>query len=52
MKRLRPGGAPPGLQRFAFEIDGVPPGEGYQGALITLTAVAPGRAIEVTTRLD
>lgn len=45
-------GAPPGLRRFAFELDGAPPGESYRGALITLTAVAPGRAIEVKTRLD
>ena len=25
-------GAPPGLQRFAFELDGAPSGESYQGA--------------------
>lgn len=41
-----------GVRRFAFELDGAPPGESYRGALVTLTAVAPGRAIEVTTRLD
>jgi DsbC/DsbD-like thiol-disulfide interchange protein len=41
-----------GLQRFVFELDGAPSGERYQGALLTLTAVAPGRAIEVATRLD
>jgi DsbC/DsbD-like thiol-disulfide interchange protein len=46
------GGGPSGLKRFAFELDGAPPGESYRGALITLTAVASGRAIEVTTRLD
>jgi DsbC/DsbD-like thiol-disulfide interchange protein len=45
-------GAPPGMQRFAFDLDGVPSGERYEGAMLTLTAVAPGRAIEVTTRLD
>jgi DsbC/DsbD-like thiol-disulfide interchange protein len=45
-------GAPAGLQRFVFELDGAPTGEKYQGALLTLTAVAPGRAIEVATRLD
>ena len=45
-------GAPPGLQRFVFELDGAPSGESYQGALLTLTAVTPGRSIEVTTRLD
>ena len=35
-------GAPAGLQRFAFELDGAPPGRRYQGALVTLTAVAGG----------
>ena len=45
-------GAPPGVRRFAFELDGAPTGESYQGAPITLTAVTAGRAIEVTTRLD
>ena len=45
-------GAPAGQQRFVFELDGAPTGERYQGAMLTLTAVAPGRAIEVTTRLD
>src|SRR5205814_1901066 len=29
-------GAPPGLQRFAFDLDGAPPGAEYRGALITL----------------
>ena len=37
-------GAPAGSQRFAFDLDGAPTGEKYQGALLTLTAVAPGRA--------
>jgi len=45
-------GAPPGLQRFVFDLDGAPTGDSYRGALLTLTAVAPGRAIEVSTRLD
>ena len=45
-------GAPAGLQRFVFELDGAPTGEKYQGALLTLTAVVPGRSIEVVTRLD
>ncbi len=45
-------GAPAGLQRFVFDLDGAPTGEKYQGALLTLTAVAPGRSIEVVTRLD
>ena len=45
-------GAPAGVQRFAFELDGAPPGARYEGAAITLTAVAGDAAIEVTTHLD
>ncbi len=45
-------GAPAGLQRFAFEIDGLPPGASAKGALITLTAIAGDRAIETKTHLD
>jgi DsbC/DsbD-like thiol-disulfide interchange protein len=45
-------GAPKGLRRFVFDLDGAPKGTAYRGALLTLTAVAPGRAIEVSSRLD
>ena len=45
-------GAPAGLQRFAFELDGAPSGVPYQEASIALTAVAGNAAIEVVTRLD
>src|SRR5215813_6152695 len=45
-------GAPAGLQRFAFDLDGAPPGATYDGARIALTAVAGDSAIEVTVRLD
>jgi len=45
-------GAPAGLRRFAFELDGAPPGAKYEGAAITLTAVAGEQAIEVATHLD
>ncbi len=45
-------GAPAGLQRFVFELDGAPPGASYGRLLLTLTAVGAGEAIEVTTRLD
>jgi DsbC/DsbD-like thiol-disulfide interchange protein len=41
-----------GLQRFAFELDGLPPGEKAEGATLKLTAVAGGKAIEVAFRLD
>jgi len=42
-------GAPAGLQRFAFELDGVPPGAMEEGATLRLTAIAEDRAIEVVT---
>jgi DsbC/DsbD-like thiol-disulfide interchange protein len=45
-------GAPAGLQRFAFELDGAPPGQGYDGIAITLTASTGSSAIEAVTRLD
>lgn len=45
-------GAPAGLQRFAFAIDGVPPGVRPDGAMLRLTAVAGADAIEAEYRLD
>jgi DsbC/DsbD-like thiol-disulfide interchange protein len=45
-------GAPAGLQRFAFELDGLPPGEQASGAMLRLTAVAGDKAIEAGFRLD
>jgi DsbC/DsbD-like thiol-disulfide interchange protein len=45
-------GAPAGQQRFAFELDGLPPGEKADGASLRLTAVAGGKAVEVGFRLD
>jgi DsbC/DsbD-like thiol-disulfide interchange protein len=45
-------GAPAGLRRFAFELDGAPPGAKYDGVPITLTAVAGNSAIEVVAHLD
>jgi hypothetical protein len=46
------GGALPGHKRFAFELDGLPPGASDRGAPITLTAATPQHAIEVVIRLD
>ena len=46
------GGAPTGQQRFAFELDGLPPNTKPDGAILTLTAVSGERAIEVPYRLD
>jgi hypothetical protein len=45
-------GAPAGLQRFAFALDGLPPGASPKGAELKLTAVAGVDAIETTYRLD
>lgn len=45
-------GAPAGLQRFAFALDGLPPGASDKGAAIRVTAVAGSEAIETTFRLD
>ena len=45
-------GAPAGQQRFAFELDGLPPHTKADGATLTLTAVAGEQAIEVPYRLD
>ena len=40
-------GAPAGQQRFAFELDGLPPNAKPDGATLMLTAVSGGQAIEV-----
>jgi len=45
-------GAPAGMQRFTFELDGLPPNTKPDGATLLLTAVAGERAIEVPYRLD
>ena len=45
-------GAPEGIHRFSFALDGLPPGASADGATLTLTAVAGERAIEVKARLD
>jgi DsbC/DsbD-like thiol-disulfide interchange protein len=45
-------GAPAGLQRFAFVLDGIPPGGRADGALLTFTLVSPSGAVEVATHLD
>lgn len=43
---------PNGTRRFAFDVDGVPPGSDIAGAQIRLTLIAGEDAIEVTTHLD
>jgi len=46
------GAAAGGRQRFALDLDGAPPGAKYEGAVITITAVAGNDAIEVPAPLD
>lgn len=41
-------GTEPGVRRFAFKLDGLPPG----GAALTLTATSPEDAIEVIAHID
>jgi DsbC/DsbD-like thiol-disulfide interchange protein len=45
-------GAPDGIKRFTFDLDGAPPDTKYDGATVTLTAVGDQGAIEVAIRLD
>lgn len=47
-----PAGGAPGMRRFTFVLDGLPPGAHAEGAMLTLTAVSPNDAIEVEARLD
>jgi DsbC/DsbD-like thiol-disulfide interchange protein len=43
---------PPGLQRFAFALDGVPPGTNPEGAALRLTLVGGDRAYEFNVNLQ
>ena len=45
-------GAPAGMHRFVFELDGLPPGGKAAEATLRLTATAGDKAIEATTHLD
>jgi DsbC/DsbD-like thiol-disulfide interchange protein len=40
-----------GVQRFAFDLDGLPPGASPDGAILKLTVAGPGAAYEVNTPL-
>jgi DsbC/DsbD-like thiol-disulfide interchange protein len=44
--------SPPGVKRFAFQLDGVPPGENPEGAALKFTLVGGGRAYEFNINLD
>jgi DsbC/DsbD-like thiol-disulfide interchange protein len=43
---------PPGVKRFAFELDGVPPGVNPDGAALKFTLVGGDRAYEFNINLD
>jgi DsbC/DsbD-like thiol-disulfide interchange protein len=44
--------SPPGVKRFAFELDGVPPGVNPEGAALKLTLVGGDRAYEFNINLN
>jgi DsbC/DsbD-like thiol-disulfide interchange protein len=44
--------APPGVKRFAFELDGVPPGTSLEGAALKLTLVGGERSYEFNINLE
>jgi DsbC/DsbD-like thiol-disulfide interchange protein len=43
---------PPGIKRFSFELDGVPPGVNPDGAALKLTLVGGDRSYEFNVNLD
>jgi DsbC/DsbD-like thiol-disulfide interchange protein len=43
---------PPGVKRFAFELDGLPPGASPEGAALKLTLVGGDRAYEFNVSLN
>ena len=43
--------SPPGVKRFAFELDGMPPGTNPEGAALKLTLVGGDRAYEFNINL-
>ncbi len=44
--------SPPGVKRFAFDLDGMPPGTDPQGAALKLTLVGGDRSYEFNINLD
>src|ERR1700752_3140595 len=49
-KLVEPG--PPGVKRFSFELDGLPPGVSPEGAALKLTLVGGDRAYEFNVNLN
>jgi len=44
--------APPGIKRFGFELDGLPPGASADGAALKLTLIGGDRAYEFNVNLN
>jgi DsbC/DsbD-like thiol-disulfide interchange protein len=44
--------SPPGVKRFSFELDGLPPGVKPDGAALKFTLVGPEKSYEFNTNLD
>src|SRR5271169_1851353 len=44
--------SPPGVKRFAFELDGVPPGTNPEGAALKLTLIGGDRSYEFNINLE
>jgi DsbC/DsbD-like thiol-disulfide interchange protein len=44
--------SPPGVKRFAFELDGLPPGANPEGAALKFTLAGSDRAYEFNTNLE
>jgi DsbC/DsbD-like thiol-disulfide interchange protein len=44
--------SPPGVKRFSFQLDGVPPGVNPEGAALKLTLVGADRSYEFNINLD
>ena len=44
--------SPPGVKRFSFELDGLPPGANPEGAALKLTLVGGERSYEFNTNLN
>jgi len=44
--------SPPGVKRFSFELDGLPPGAKPEGAALKLTLVGPEKAYEFNVTLN
>jgi DsbC/DsbD-like thiol-disulfide interchange protein len=45
-------GSPPGIRRFSFLLEGLPPGAHASGAALKLTLVGPDKAYEFNVTLD